>query len=48
MSTKRKMFEETINYLKEGKKLEIVVTGHGYPTENIFRIKKRMMCQWQN
>jgi len=40
MSTKRKMFKYTINYLKEGKKLEIVGTGHEYPTENILRIKK--------
>jgi hypothetical protein len=40
MSTKRKMYKYTINYLKEGRKLEIVGTGHEYPTENILRIKK--------
>ncbi len=40
MPTKRKMYKYTINYLKEGKKLEIVGTGIEYPTENIMRIKK--------
>ena len=40
MPTKRKMYKYTINFLKEGKKLEIIGTGHEYPTENIMRIKK--------